>query len=124
MGGGMQAVRPQLLAQDPNRRLSAGQVEAYLYIWPVLATRAASPVRNPSHEMHDSLASVLLALGRWQRARRVQRLSDAARTLRCEKRQRWCPLANGQTVVVQIFERQALTCLMLCEIYSCAKTGW
>ena len=29
----MQAVRPQLLAQDPNRRLSAGQVLAYLYIW-------------------------------------------------------------------------------------------
>ena len=78
MGGGMQAVRPQLLAQDPNKRLSAGQVEAYLYIWPVLATRAASPVRNPSHEMHDSLASVLRALGRWQRAGRVQRLSDAA----------------------------------------------
>ena len=77
MGGGMQAVRPQLLAQEPSRRLSAGQVEAYLYIWPVLATRAASPVRNPSHEMHDSLASVLLALGRWQRARRVLRLSDA-----------------------------------------------
>ena len=46
MGGGMQAVRPQLLAQEPSRRLSAGQVEAYLYIWPVLATRAASPVRN------------------------------------------------------------------------------
>ena len=58
MGGGMQAVRPQLLAQEPSRRLSAGQVEAYLYIWPVLATRAASPVRNPSHEMHDSLLLV------------------------------------------------------------------
>ena len=74
MGGGMQAVRPQLFAQEPSRRLSAGQVEAYLYIWPVLAvgavygsraaTRAASPGRNPSREMHDSLASVLLALGR------------------------------------------------------------
>ena len=29
----MHAVRPQLLAQNPSRRLSAGQVEAYLYIW-------------------------------------------------------------------------------------------
>ena len=32
MGGGMQAVRPQLFAQEPSRRLRAGQVEAYLYI--------------------------------------------------------------------------------------------
>ena len=36
MGGGMQAVRPQLFAQEPSRRLSAGQVEAYLYIWSLL----------------------------------------------------------------------------------------
>ena len=49
MGGGMQAVRPQLLAQDPSRRLSAGQVEAYLYIWsPVLVVATAyGAVRPP-----------------------------------------------------------------------------
>ncbi len=33
MGGGIHAVRPQLFAQEPNKRLSAGQVLAYLYIW-------------------------------------------------------------------------------------------
>ena len=32
----MQAVRPQLFAQEPSKRLSAGQVEAYLYIWSLL----------------------------------------------------------------------------------------
>ena len=41
----MQAVRPQLLAQEPSRRLSAGQVEAYLYIWPLAGVAAAAAGR-------------------------------------------------------------------------------
>ena len=43
MGGGIHAVRPQLFAQEPNKRLSAGQVDAYLYIWSLagVATAAA-----------------------------------------------------------------------------------
>ena len=73
MGGGMQAVRPQLFAQEPSRRLSAGQVEAYLYIWSLAGLAAAAAgrvddVRGPGQprillsqsdisleEMHDSL---------------------------------------------------------------------
>ena len=45
MGGGMQAVRPQLFAQEPNKRLSAGQVEAYLYIWSLAGVAAAGAGR-------------------------------------------------------------------------------
>ena len=96
MGGGMQAVRPQLFAQDPSRRLSAGQVEAYLYILSVLP-RGQPPGPNPSQEMHDSLASVLLALGRWQRARRVQRLSDAARNAALREKTALVPSGQWST---------------------------
>ena len=48
MGGGMQAVRPQLFAQEPSRRLSAGQVEAYLYIWSLAGVAAAGAGRLDS----------------------------------------------------------------------------
>ena len=85
----MQAVRPQLLAQEPNRRLSAGQVEAYLYIWS-LGVASGSGVDGAILSHGNARFAWCWSLGPGSVLPARQRLSDAAGTCVARKDRRWC----------------------------------